>query len=41
MTFTFTTLADEPTTAMALALILVLSVALEFGWKRIRDGSHD
>jgi amino acid transporter len=37
LTFAFTTLVDEPATAAALAIILLLSVALDVGWKRIRD----
>ena len=38
VTFVFTTLVDEPATAVLLAVILVLSVALDLGWKRVRDG---
>jgi amino acid transporter len=38
LTFAFTTLVDEPATAAALAVILLLSVALDVGWKRTRDG---
>jgi hypothetical protein len=34
LTFAFTTLVDEPTTAVALAVILLLSVALDVLWKR-------
>ena len=37
VTFAFTTLVDEPATAVALLVILILSIALEFGWKRVRD----
>jgi amino acid transporter len=37
LTFAFTTLVDEPATAAALAIILLLSVALDIGWKRTRD----
>ncbi|MGH8834083.1 MAG: APC family permease [Actinomycetes bacterium] len=37
VTFAFTTLVDEPGTAIALLVILILSIALEFGWKRVRD----
>jgi amino acid transporter len=37
VTFALTTLVDEPATAVALIVILLLSVALEVGWKRIRD----
>jgi hypothetical protein len=32
-----TTLVDEPGTAVALVVILVLSVALDRWWKRVRD----
>jgi amino acid transporter len=38
LTFAFTTLVDEPATAVALAVILLLSVALDVGWKRTRAG---
>ena len=38
VTFVFTTLVDEPATAVLLAVILVLSVGLDVGWKRARDG---
>jgi hypothetical protein len=37
LTFAFTTLVDEPATAVALVVILLLSVALDVGWKRTRD----
>jgi amino acid transporter len=37
LTFIFTTLVDEPATAVALAVILLLSVGLDLGWKRTRD----
>jgi amino acid transporter len=37
LTFALTTLVDEPATAAALAIILLLSVALDVGWKRTRD----
>ena len=37
VTFAFTTLVDEPATAVALMVILLLSIALEVGWKRTRD----
>ena len=36
VTFTFTTLVDEPGTTIALGVILVLSVVLDFAWKRVR-----
>ena len=38
VTFVFTTLVDEPATAVLLAVILVLSVGLDVGSKRVRDG---
>jgi amino acid transporter len=38
LTFAFTTLVDEPATAVALVVILLLSVALDVGWKRARRG---
>jgi amino acid transporter len=37
LTFALTTLAEEPATAAALAVIVLLSVALDLGWKRTRD----
>jgi amino acid transporter len=37
VTFAFTTLVEEPATAIALVVILVLSVAFDAGWKRRRD----
>jgi amino acid transporter len=37
LTFALTTLVEEPATAVALAVIVLLSVALDVGWKRIRD----
>jgi uncharacterized membrane protein YfcA len=36
VTFAFTTLVDEPATAVALIVILLLSVALDVVWKRKR-----
>ena len=36
LTFVFTTLIHEPASLVTLLAILVLSVALDFGWKRIR-----
>ena len=36
VSFVFTTLVDEPGTAVALVVILLVSVALDFGWKRSR-----
>ena len=36
VTFLLTTLVDEPGTAVMLVVILVLSVGLDFGWKRAR-----
>ena len=37
LTFAFTTLVDEPGTAVTLVAILVLSIVLDVGWKRVRD----
>jgi amino acid transporter len=37
LTFAFTSLVSEPATAVALLVILLLSVALDLGWKRARD----
>jgi amino acid transporter len=37
VTFAFTTLVEEPATAVTLVVILLLSVALDLGWKRHRD----
>ena len=39
VTFVFTTLVDEPGTAVTLVIILLLSVALDVGWKRVRASS--
>jgi amino acid transporter len=36
-TFAFTTLLNEPETTVALGVILLLSVALDARWKRVRD----
>jgi hypothetical protein len=36
VTFVFTTLVHEPGTALAMAGILVLSIALDYAWKRRR-----
>ena len=38
LTFVFTTLVDEPATAVLLVVILVVSVGLDLGWKRVRNG---
>jgi amino acid transporter len=35
LTFVFTTLIKEPASVVTLLVILVLSVALDFGWKRV------
>jgi amino acid transporter len=35
LTFVFTTLIHDPASMVALLVILVLSVALDFGWKRV------
>ena len=37
VTFLFTTLIREPASIVTLAVILALSVALDFGWKHFRD----
>jgi hypothetical protein len=34
LTFVFTTLIHEPASVITLLVILVLGVALDFGWKR-------
>jgi amino acid transporter len=39
-TFAFTTLVDEPGTAVALVVILVASIGLDLGWKRRRHGTR-
>jgi len=38
LTFIFTTLIHEPVAALTLLGILLLSVALDMGWKRVRNG---
>ena len=37
VTFLFTTLIHEPASIITLAGVLVLSIALDFWWKRVRD----
>ena len=37
VTFLFTTLIHEPASIVAIAVILVLSVALDYGWKHFHD----
>jgi len=37
VTFVFTTLIHEPASIVTLGGILVLSVALDYGWKHFRD----
>jgi amino acid transporter len=37
LAFAFTTLVDEPATAVALVAILLVSIGLDVGWKRKRD----
>jgi amino acid transporter len=37
VSFAVTTLVDEPATAVALVVILVLSVVLDLWWKSVRD----
>ena len=39
VTFAFTTLVDEPGTAVALVVILALSVVLDQWWKRVRTAT--
>src|SRR5215467_15336514 len=39
VTFVFTTLIHEPASIVTIAVILVLSVALDYGWKRSRPSS--
>jgi amino acid transporter len=41
LTFVFTTLIHEPASMVTLGAILVLSIALDFGWKRARAGRAD
>ena len=41
LTFVFTTLLHEPASMVTLGAILVLSIALDFGWKRARAGRAD
>jgi len=36
VTFVFTTLIHEPASIITLAVILVLSIGLDYGWKRSR-----
>jgi amino acid transporter len=37
VTFVFTTLVDEPATAVTLAIILLLSIIVDLAWKRTRN----
>lgn len=37
LTFAFTTLVNEPATAVTLLVVLLLSTVLDGGWKRKRD----
>jgi LuxR family transcriptional regulator, maltose regulon positive regulatory protein len=41
ITFIFTTLIHEPASILTLAGVLVLSIALDYGWKRSRDRRAD
>ena len=41
VTFVFTTLVDEPATAVTLAVILLLSIAIDLLWKRSRETRLD
>jgi hypothetical protein len=36
VTFAFTTLVEEPATAVTLVVILLVSIGLDLGWKRRR-----
>jgi amino acid transporter len=38
LTFVFTTLIHEPASMVTLGAILVVSIGLDFGWKRVRGG---
>jgi amino acid transporter len=40
LAFAFTTLVDEPATAVTLVAILLLSIALDAGWKKRRRDTH-
>ena len=37
VTFVFTTLIHEPASIITILGVLVLSIGLDFGWKRVRD----
>jgi hypothetical protein len=37
ITFAVTTLPEEPLTAVAIVVIVLLGLTLDFGWKRVRD----
>jgi hypothetical protein len=39
VTFAFTTMVEEPATAVTLVAILLVSVALDVWWKQRRTGS--
>jgi len=39
VTFVFTTLIHEPASIVTLAVILVLSIGLDYGWKRSRPSN--
>ena len=41
VTFVFTTLIHEPASIATIAVILVLGVALDFGWKRSQAAAAD
>ena len=40
LAFTFTTLVDEPATAVTLVAILVVSIGIDLLWKRKRDAER-
>jgi hypothetical protein len=37
VTFAITTLVEEPSTLLAIVVVLTLSIAVDVGWKRSRD----
>ncbi len=41
LTFVFTTLIHEPASMVTLLAIVVLSAALDFGWKRVHAGRSE
>jgi amino acid transporter len=41
LTFVFTTLVNEPASAITLVVILLVSVVLDLRWRRVRDGRRE